>query len=108
MPQVKFLPNADYCPDGALIEAKEGDNLVDLALANDIDIPHECECSCACTTCHVVVREGFESLTEADELEEDMISRAWGLEETSRLGCQVVIKQQDLVVELPKYTVNKA
>ena len=108
MPQVKFLPNADYCPDGASMGAKPGDNLVDLALANGIDIPHECECSCACTTCHVVVLEGFDSLTAPDELEEDIISRAWGLEETSRLGCQVVVQDQDLVVELPKYTVNKA
>jgi 2Fe-2S ferredoxin len=108
MVQVKFMPHPDYCPDGTIIEAKSGDNLVELALEHDIEIPHECECSCACTTCHVVVRTGFEALKAADELEEDMLGRAWGLEEKSRLGCQVVIADTDLVVELPKYTANKA
>jgi ferredoxin, 2Fe-2S len=108
MVQVKFMPHPDYCPDGAIIEAKSGDNLVELALENDIEIPHECECSCACTTCHVVVRTGFKELKAADELEEDMLGRAWGLEEQSRLGCQVIIADADLVVELPKYTANKA
>ena len=64
--------------------------------------------SCACTTCHVVVREGFESLEPSDELEDDMLDKAWGLEPNSRLSCQAMIADQDLVVELPRYTVNHA
>jgi 2Fe-2S ferredoxin len=76
-------------------------------LDNDIEIEHACEKSCACTTCHVVVREGFESLADAEEKEEDLLDRAWGLEATSRLSCQALVADEDLVVEIPKYTINQ-
>jgi 2Fe-2S ferredoxin len=56
----------------------------------------------------VVVREGFESLDPSDELEDDMLDKAWGLEPTSRLSCQAIVKDQDLVIEIPKYTINLA
>ena len=62
--------------------------------------------SCACTTCHVHVREGYESLEEADELEEDYLDKAWGVDPDSRLSCQVIVKDEDLTVEIPKYTIN--
>ncbi|MFT6578661.1 MAG: 2Fe-2S ferredoxin [Zhongshania sp.] len=75
-------------------------------LANGIAIEHACEKSCACTTCHIIVREGFQSLDQADELEEDMLDKAWGLEPDSRLSCQAVIGDEDLVVEVPRYTIN--
>ncbi|WP_339770080.1 ISC system 2Fe-2S type ferredoxin [uncultured Paraglaciecola sp.] len=107
MPQVIFLPHAELCPDGAVLEAPSGTTVLDLALKNGIDIEHACEKSCACTTCHIVVREGFESLDESDELEDDMLDKAWGLEPDSRLGCQAIIKDEDLVVEIPRYTVNQ-
>ncbi|MBC3764743.1 ISC system 2Fe-2S type ferredoxin [Neptunicella marina] len=107
MPQIIFLPNPELCPDGAVIQAEEGTSVLDVALANGIDIEHACEKSCACTTCHVIVREGFDSLDESDELEDDMLDKAWGLEPESRLGCQAIIKDEDLVVEIPKYTVNQ-
>ena len=55
----------------------------------------------------MIVREGFESLDESDELEDDLLDKAWGLEPDSRLGCQAVIKDEDLVVEIPRYTVNQ-
>ncbi|MCM2680144.1 ISC system 2Fe-2S type ferredoxin [Echinimonas agarilytica] len=106
MPKVVFLPHEELCPDGAVLEAKEGDTILDVALRNRIDIEHACEKSCACTTCHVVVREGFDSLEESDELEDDMLDKAWGLEPDSRLGCQAVVADEDLVVEIPKYTLN--
>ncbi len=106
MPQLIFLPHEEICPDGAVIEAEPGVTICDAALANGIEIEHACEKSCACTTCHVVVREGFDSLNEADELEEDMLDKAWGLEPESRLSCQAVVGDEDLVVELPKYTIN--
>ena len=77
-----------------------------MPLANGIEIEHACEKSCACTTCHVIMREGFDSLGEAEEAEEDLLDKAWGLEPESRLSCQVVVAEQDLVVEIPKYTIN--
>ena len=75
-------------------------------LRNGLDIEHACEMSCACTTCHVHVREGFDSLPEADELEEDYLDKAWGVDPDSRLSCQVIVEDEDLVVEIPKYTIN--
>ena len=77
------------------------------ALRNGLKIEHACELSCACTTCHCIVREGFESLEEPSETEEDMLDKAWGLEPQSRLSCQIYPGKKDLVVELPKYTVNQ-
>ncbi|RUO65970.1 ferredoxin, 2Fe-2S [Pseudidiomarina planktonica] len=106
MPQIIFLPHDDLCPEGTAVEAAEGETVLDVALKNGIGIEHACEKSCACTTCHVVIREGFDSLDESDELEDDMLDKAWGLEPESRLGCQAIIKNEDLVVEIPKYTVN--
>jgi 2Fe-2S ferredoxin len=64
--------------------------------------------SCACTTCHVVVQRGFDSLEEATEDEEDLLDKAWGLEPESRLGCQALVTDEDLVIEIPKYTINHA
>ena len=106
MPKIVFLPHEQLCPEGAVIEAREGETILDVALRSDIDIEHACEKSCACTTCHVIVREGFDSLEESDELEDDMLDKAWGLDPESRLGCQARIADEDLVVEIPKYTVN--
>ena len=106
MPQIIFLPHGELCPDGAVIEAKSGQTVLDVALRNNISIPNACEKSCACTTCHIIVREGFDSLTESDELEDDMLDKAWGLEPESRLGCQAIIADEDLVVEIPKYNLN--
>ena len=91
-----------------MFDAESGQSICDALLENDIEIEHACEMSCACTTCHVVVREGFESLEPSDELEDDMLDKAWGLEPNSRLSCQAMIADQDLVVELPRYTVNHA
>jgi 2Fe-2S ferredoxin len=54
------------------------------------------------------VREGYSSLNEPDENEEDMLDRAWGLEPQSRLSCQAILAQQDLTVEIPKYSINHA
>ena len=107
MPQIVFLPHEELCPDGAVVEAESGTSVLDVALKNNIDIEHACEKSCACTTCHVVIREGFDSLEESDELEDDLLDKAWGLEPESRLSCQAVVADEDLVVEIPKYTINQ-
>ena len=106
MPQLIVLPHVELCPEGAAIEATPGKTICDTLLENGIEIEHACEKSCACTTCHVILREGFESLTPAEELEEDMLDKAWGLEPMSRLSCQAVVKDQDLVIEIPKYSIN--
>jgi 2Fe-2S ferredoxin len=108
MPKIIVLPNEELCPDGAVLDAQEGESILDVALENGIAIEHACEKSCACTTCHVIVREGFDSLEESDELEDDMLDKAWGLEPESRLSCQAKVTDEDLVVEIPKYTLNHA
>ncbi len=107
MTRIVFLPHVEICPEGAAIEANEGESICDAALRNGIEIEHACEKSCACTTCHVVVREGFDALGEADELEEDLLDKAWGLEPESRLSCQALVGKDDLVVEIPRYTINQ-
>lgn len=106
MTKIIFLPHEEICPDGAVIEAEPGVTLCDAALAGGIEIEHACEKSCACTTCHVVVREGFDTLDAADETEEDLLDKAWGLEPESRLSCQALVGDEDLVIEIPKYTIN--
>ena len=108
MTQVIVLPHEELCPQGAVLEAEPGVTLCDLMLANGIDIDHACEKSCACTTCHVILREGFSSLEAAEETEEDMLDKAWGLEPTSRLSCQARVAGENLVVEIPKYSINMA
>ncbi|MCH7815706.1 MAG: ISC system 2Fe-2S type ferredoxin [Proteobacteria bacterium] len=106
MPKLTFLPHEVICPDGAVIEAQEGETILNVALSKNISIEHACEKSCACTTCHVILREGFDSLEEAEENEEDYLDKAWGLEPESRLSCQALVGNEDLVIEIPKYTIN--
>ena len=106
MPKIVFLPHENICPEGAVLEAKPGESICEVALRNGIEIEHACEMSCACTTCHVYIREGFDSLAEADELEEDFLDKAWGVDPDSRLSCQAQVANEDLVVEIPKYTIN--
>ena len=108
MPFITILPHAEYCPQGERIEAASGTSVCEALLENGIAIEHACEMSCACTTCHVVVREGFESLGEMDESEEDLLDRAWGLEPQSRLSCQAIVSDRDVVVEIPRYSINHA
>ena len=108
MPIIKVLPHPEYCPGGKEIEAAPGASICEALLENGVEIEHACEMSCACTTCHVVVREGFASLGEPDESEEDLLDRAWGLEPTSRLSCQAILKRENVTVEIPKYSINHA
>jgi 2Fe-2S ferredoxin len=106
MPRLKVLPGHVLCPEGKEIDAKPGVSICDTLLANHVDIEHACEKQAACTTCHVIVREGFDSLEPAAEKEEDMLDKAWGLEATSRLSCQAKVADENLTIELPKYTIN--
>src|SRR5512146_624238 len=106
MTQIVVLPHVELCPDGAVIEAEPGQSICDALLENHIEIEHACEKSCACTTCHVIVREGFGSLEPAEDMEEDLLDKAWGLEPNSRLSCQACVAETPLVVEIPRYTIN--
>ena len=108
MPIIRILPHADYCPLGDEVEAEPGTSICEALLENGIAIEHACELSCACTTCHVVVKQGFGSLGELDELEEDLLDRAWGLTPTSRLSCQAILANEDVTIEIPKYSINHA
>ena len=106
MLKLTFLPHEVICPEGAEIDAETGESILNAALRNGIPIEHACEKSCACTTCHVIVREGFDSLEDAEENEEDYLDKAWGLEPESRLSCQARVADRDLLIEIPQYTIN--
>ncbi len=106
MPQLTFLPHEQICPQGKVVEVPTGTSICDAALDSGIGLEHACEKACACTTCHVYVRDGFDSLAEATEDEEDLLDKAWGLDPDSRLSCQAIVSGQDLVIEIPRYTIN--
>ena len=108
MTRLTVLPHETLCPEGAVLEATPGVSVCDALLDNHIDIEHACEKSCACTTCHVIVREGYESLDPPTEKEDDLLDKAWGLELTSRLSCQLRLKDAPVTIEIPKYTINHA
>ncbi len=108
MPTITVLPHPEYCPQGTRIQALSGTTLCEALLDNDIEIEHACDMSCACTTCHVIVRQGFETLNEATEDEEDLLDKAWGLEPQSRLSCQVRLAQNAVTIAIPRYTINHA
>lgn len=106
MPTIKVQPHPEYCPDGTTFDVDAGISVCDALLRNGVSIEHACEKSCACTTCHVHVREGAASIDEADELEEDFLDKAWGLDPDSRLSCQAIVADADLEIEIPRYTIN--
>jgi 2Fe-2S ferredoxin len=109
MPSLTVLPHPEICPEGAVIaNAPQGESICRVLLDNHVEIEHACELSCACTTCHVIVRQGYDSLGEPSENEEDLLDKAWGLTPTSRLSCQAKIGTQDLTIEIPKYSINHA
>ena len=108
MPKITVLPHQELCPEGASLEAETGATICDTLLANKVNLEHACEKSCACTTCHVIVRDGFSSLNDAEDAEEDLLDKAWGLEPFSRLSCQTVVGSSDLTIEIPRYTINHA
>ena len=108
MPTIEVLPHAELCPEGRTFEAKSGMSLLDNLLEQGIEVEHACEKSCACTTCHVIVRKGYDTLPDASEDEADLLDRAWGLTHVSRLSCLDIVEDADLTVEIPKYTINYA
>jgi len=91
-------------------EVSEGDNLLDIAQDNDLEMEGACGGSCACSTCHVIVEDMdmYDKIPEPDDDENDMLDLAFGLTETSRLGCQVKMTREidGIVVRLPAMTRN--
>lgn len=106
MTKIIVLPHEELCPEGTMFDAEPGTSILDALLENHVELEHACEKSCACTTCHVYIREGFDALKESTEEEDDLLDKAWGLEPDSRLSCQALVGETDLVVEIPKYTIN--
>lgn len=108
MPQLIILPHDELCPEGVAIDAPAGISICDALLQYGLAIDHACEKSCACTTCHVIIRDGAESLNPSDEYEDDLLDKAWGLEPDSRLSCQALVGSENLIVEIPRYSINMA
>ena len=100
--KVTFLPRGNVC------EAKAGESVLDVAHRNNIELDHACGGVCACSTCHIIVKKGFNGLEEAGEEEEDMLDLCLNLTRTSRLGCQLVLTDDldGLVVTLPAESHN--
>ena len=107
MSKLTVLPHDTLCPAGLEIEATPGASICDTLLGHGIEIEHACEKSCACTTCHVIVREGYDSLDPPLDKEDDLLDMAWGLELTSRLSCQARVNDAPLTLEIPRYTLNQ-
>ena len=108
MPRITVLPHPEICPNGAEFDVEPGVALVDALLDHHVDVEHACGKVAACTTCHCIVRNGFNSLPPPSDTEEDLLDRAWGLTPLSRLSCQAIVQNEDLTVEIPKYTINYA
>ncbi len=107
MPTIRVLPHEEICPEGATVTAARGQSICRALLEAGVPVEHACELSCACTTCHVIVREGFASLDPSAEDEDDLLDKAWGLTRLSRLSCQAIVAGTDLVIEIPRYSINQ-
>lgn len=95
-----------FLPQQRTVEVRAGDSVLDAAVKAAVPLEHACGGVCACSTCHVIVREGFEGLAPASDREEDMLDNAPCLTTTSRLGCQIEVNA-DLAVEIPSMTRNQ-
>jgi 2Fe-2S ferredoxin len=111
------MPKVTFIKDGSetTVEFEHGkleyqhhglpESLLDVAMNFGISLEHACGGSCACTTCHLIIRQGHENLSEEQDNELDRLDTAWDLTTSSRLGCQAVVKG-DVVAEFPMYTRN--
>lgn len=94
------LHKVTFLPHNVTVDAVDGENLLDLAMENGIDLQHNCGGVCACSTCHVIIREGEEHLSEMEDGEADQLDEAEGQTISSRLGCQAKVFG-DVVAEIP-------
>ncbi len=95
------MPRVTFLPAGKAVEVPRGTSILDAAEAADVELPHNCGGVCACTTCHLWVEEGFESLSDIEDREDDKLNEAEGLSPRSRLGCQARVADRDVVVRIP-------
>jgi len=83
-------------------------SILDVLLGHGVHLEHACGGNCACTTCHVIVKQGFDALSEAEESELDLLDKAPGLTATSRLGCQALVDDTpEITVVIPRFTINQ-
>lgn len=109
------MPKVTFLPEGKTVEFEPGkmpysdhgkrNSILDVALNKGFNLEHACGGSCACTTCHVIVKEGDNNLSEAEDDELDRLDMAAGLTLRSRLGCQAVVSG-DVTVEIPAWNRN--
>ena len=90
-----------FMPQGATVQTPEGTSILETALANEIPLEHTCGGFAACTTCHIIVKEGEDFLSEMEETEEDMLDNVEGGTLHSRLGCQAKVSG-DVCVHIPQ------
>ncbi len=95
------MPRVTFLPAGRAVEVQRGSSILDAADAAGVELPHNCGGVCACTTCHVWVEKGYRSLSRIEEREDDKLDEAAGLRESSRLGCQACVGDEDVVVRIP-------
>jgi len=101
MPKIRFLPtflNAEPVE----IDVEPGVTIQEAAYAAEVPIGDACGGNCACSTCHVHVTEGFDSLEEMDDGEDDILGKAEDVQFVSRLGCQAEVADDDLVVKITR------
>ena len=102
MPQIIFLPHAEHCPDGMVVEAETGKSILEVAHDNHIEIESACGGVCACSTCHVYVKNGLSSLSAQKDREEDILDKAFDVRANSRLGCQAKLGSGNVEVEISR------
>lgn len=109
MATITILPHPEHTPNGLTINHTDSNtSICNILLKAGINIEHACEMVCACTTCHIIIRQGFNSLNPLSEDEEDMLDKAWGLCSQSRLACQTQLGNENITIEIPKYSINHA
>jgi 2Fe-2S ferredoxin len=96
------MPKVTFLPDGNSIEVPEGTSILNAAKKCGAQVGYACGGVCACSTCHVYVKEGFDSLSDQEEKEEDILDKAFDVRSTSRLGCQSKVSDEDVVVEITR------
>lgn len=109
------MPKVTFLPENKSVEFESGElkyehhgrpeSILDVALNFGVYLEHACGGSCACTTCHVIVKEGQDNLSEAEDDELDRLEMAPGLTLRSRLGCQAIVKG-DVTLEIPAWSRN--
>jgi 2Fe-2S ferredoxin len=95
------MPKVTFLPAGKTVDVPRGSSILEAAEAAGVELPHNCGGVCACTTCHVWIERGLASLSEIEEREDDRLDEASGLQESSRLGCQACVGDEEVVVRVP-------